>query len=125
MAQLREVILSSLAGLLALACVFAIYCFLVPPFTDREIQQSFVDTWQVNAIVTSVALSIVVPAGVLSALLSWRGTRLAKRLGLVSVSLSAVTVALLVLSHAALTERATRLTGQEFGGILGLGLGPL
>ncbi len=69
--------------------------------------------------------SVVLAVGALSALLSWRGSPLAKRLSVGSVALSLATVGLLVLSHAALTERTTKLTGQEFGGILGLGLGPI
>ena len=125
MTELREVLLASLAGLLAIAFAFAVYGFLFPPFTDHEIQQSLVDTWEVNAIVTTAALALVLPASVLAALLIWRASRLAKRLGIVSIALAIFTTVLLILSHAALTERTTRLTGQEFGGALGLGLGPL
>ena len=125
MTELREVILVSFAGLLALVCVFAIYSLVAPPFTDAEIRQSFVDTWEVNAIVTAAAVAVALVAGVLSALLYWRGSRLAKRLSVVSVALSIAATGLLILSHACLTERTTRLTGQEFGGILGLGLGPI
>jgi hypothetical protein len=125
MANIREVILVSFAGLLAFACAFSIYSLIFPPFTDAEIQQSLVDTWGVNAIITTAGLAVALPAVALSALLSWRGTRLAKRLFITSVMLSAATAGLLVLAHATLTERTTRLTGQEFGGILGLGLGPI
>ena len=125
MSEIREVILVSFAGLLAFACTFAIYSLVVPPFTDAEIQQSFVDTWGSNAIFTKAGLAVVLPAGALSALLGWRGTPLAKRLSITSVVLSIATAGFLILSHAMLTERTTRLTGQEFGGMLGLGLGPI
>jgi peptidoglycan/LPS O-acetylase OafA/YrhL len=125
MTEIRELILMSLAGILAFACAFAIYSLVAPPFTDAEIQQSFVDTWEVNAIITTASLAIVLVAGALSALLSWRGSRVAKRISVASVALSVAAACLLVLSHATLTERTTQLTGQEFGGILGLGLGPL
>jgi hypothetical protein len=125
MPEIREAILVSFVGLLVFACAFAIYSLAFPPFTDAEIQQSFVDTWGVNALITTAGLAIVLLAGVLSALLIWRGTPLAKRLSIMSVTLSIVATGLLVLGHAKLTERTTMLTGQEFGGILGLGLGPL
>lgn len=125
MKEIREVVVVSLAGFLALVCAFAIYSLVVPPFMDAEIQQSFVDTWGINALVTTAGLVIVVVAGALSASLGRRGTRLVKRLSLTSVVLSVAAAGLLVLSHAMLTERTTRLTGQEFGGMLGLGLGPI
>ena len=125
MTEIREVILTTFTGLLTLACVFAAYSLVVPPFTDAEIQQSFVDTWGISAIITAAGLAVVLVAGALSALLSWRGSRLAKRLSIASAALSLAAAGLLVLSHAVLTERTTALTGQEFGGILGLGLGPI
>ncbi|ODU58013.1 MAG: hypothetical protein ABT02_15720 [Comamonadaceae bacterium SCN 68-20] len=125
MTDIREFVLVSFFGLIAFVCAFVIYSLVVPPFTDAEIQQSLVDTWQVNAIITTACLVVVLAVGALSALLSWRGSPLAKRLSVGSVALSLATVGLLVLSHAALTERTTKLTGQEFGGILGLGLGPI
>ena len=125
MTKIREVILVSFSGLLAFACAFAIYSLIFPPFTDAEIQQSLVDTWGVNAIITTAGLAVALLAIALSALLSWRGTRVAKLLFITSATLSAATASLLILGHATLTERTTRLTGQEFGGILGLGLGPI
>ena len=124
MSELREVILASLAGLLTLILAASAYLVFGESLTDSEIRQSLVDTWQVNAVLTFGALCIVVPAGLVAALLSWRGTRLAKRLSMTSVGISILTVGLLIGSHALLTERTTRLTGQHFGGLLGLGLGP-
>jgi hypothetical protein len=125
MTQLRVAILIGFIGLFAIIGVFAAYSLVFPPFTDAEIQQSFVDTWGVNAIITIVGLAVVLSAGGLSALLSWRGTSLTKRLSIAAVMLSITAAGLLILAHAALTERTTKLTGQEFGGILGLGLGPI
>jgi hypothetical protein len=125
MADIREVTLIGFAALLASLCAFAIHSLFFPPFTDAEIQRSLVDTWGVNTIITTAGLAVAFLAGTLSILLSWRGTRLVKHLSITSVTLSAAAAGLLVLYHATLTERATMLTGQEFGGILGLGLGPI
>ena len=123
MSELREIILASLAGLLGLSLVVCAYFFLGSPITDQDIQQSIVDTWEVNATLTLGALCIVAPLGLLAALLSWRPSHLAKRLALACVCLCILNVVLLVGNHAVLTERTTRLTGQHFGGFLGLGLG--
>lgn len=125
MTELRELTIAIFAGLAACICAFAIYSLLIPPFTDAEIQQSFVDTWEVNAVITAVALVVVLATGALSALLSWRGSRLAKRISIAGVVLSVSAAGFLILSHSALTERTTQITGQEFGGMLGLGLGPI
>ena len=125
MTELREVLLSSLTGLLAIVCAFAFYGFLFPPFTDAEIQESFVDTWEVNAVLTAVALGVSVVAGALTVLLSWRAKGLSKTLSLAAMALFAMSVGLLLFNHSALTTRTTELTGQTFGGAFGLGLGPL
>ena len=125
MSELREVILASLAGLLALSLAVCAYFFLGSTITDQDIQLSIVDTWEVNATLTFGALCIVVPLGFLAALLSWRPSHLAKRLSLACACLCILNVFLLVGNHALLTERTTRLTGQHFGGVLGLGLGPI
>jgi len=125
MTELREVLLSSLTGLLAIVCAFALYGFFFPPFADAEIQESFIDTWQVNAILTAAALGISVVAGALSALLSWRAKGLSKTLAVAAAALCVISVGLLFFNHAALTSRTTELTGQTFGGAFGLGLGPL
>jgi uncharacterized membrane protein len=122
MAKPREMILASTAVLLAIACSFAVYGFLVPTFTDHQIEESLSDTWEVSAIFTIASLAIVLLTGLVSVALGWRGSRSAKRLSIVSVALSLLTAVLLVSSHATLTERASKLTGQEFGGAFDLGL---
>jgi len=125
MSELREAILASLAGLLAISLVIFVLFFLGSSFTDQEIQESFVDTWEVNAVLTVIALCVVALLGSLAAILSWRTTGLAKRLALAAAGLFVLNVAFLIGQHAFLTERTTRLTGQEFGGLFGLGLGPI
>ena len=125
MSELREVLLVSLAGLLAIALAVCAYFFLGSTFTDQEIQQSIVDSWEINATLTVIALFIVIPLGLLAAPLCWRPTRLAKRLALTCAVLCILNVVLVVGNHVALTARTTRLTGQHFGGIFGLGLGPI
>ena len=123
MSELREALLASLAGLLAISLVIFVCFFLGSSFTDQEIQESFVDTWEVNAVLTVIALCVVLLLGSLAALLSWRPTGLARRLALAAAGLFILNVAFLIGNHAVLTERTTRLTGQEFGGFFGLGLG--
>ena len=125
MSELREVLLVTIAGLLAISLLVFAYLFLGQTFTDAEIQESIVDSWEVNATLTAIALAIVIPLGLLAVPLLWRPTLLAKRLAIACAALCILNVALLVGNHAVLTERTTRLTGQHFGGALGLGLGPI
>lgn len=120
MMRVREVFLVALTMLLVVVFVYAVNTVFSPPYTDREIQASFVDTWQGEAIVTAFLLALLVPIAMMAVILGWRGSRLAKRLALMSAGLVVFAAVLLVSGHAALTERTTRLTGQDFGGFYGL-----
>src|SRR5690606_11471591 len=97
MTELRVAILVGFIGLFAIVGALAVYSLAFPPFTDAEIQQSFVDTWGASAIITIAGLAVVLPVGALSALLSWCGTSLAKRLSVAAVTLSIAASGLLVL----------------------------
>jgi hypothetical protein len=120
MEQVRVVLLSIVLALVALLCAYGAHDFFFPPYTDAEIELSFVDTWEVSALITALALVLLAPLTLLSALLRWGGSALAKRLSSISLALAIVAGGLLIASHIALTERTTRLTGQDFGGFYGL-----
>lgn len=66
MEQVRVVLLSIVLALVALLCAYDAYDFFFPPHTDAEIELSFVDTWEVSALVTAFALVILTPLAVLS-----------------------------------------------------------
>lgn len=119
MEQVRVVFLSIALVLATLLCAYAAYDQLFPPYTDAEIQRSFVDTWEVSALVIAFALVLVALLALLSALLRWGGSSRAKRLSTISLCLASVAGGLLIASHIALTERTARLTGQDFGGFYG------
>ena len=120
MERLCVVLIAAHVALLACAFVFAGFGLLFPPSSDREIQASFVDTWEAHAFSTAVILSALSAMGVVSALLAWGGSRGAKRLAIAAVAFSISSAALFLAAHIELTERTTRLTGQTFGGFYGL-----
>ena len=120
MTRLREVALVYLVVILAIVCILAVYEIFFPPYTDAQIQASFVDTWEVHALGTAAILLLVLMAAVVAPALAWGCSRLGKKLAVVSVALAGTSAALLITSHAALTERTTALTGQSFGGFYGL-----
>ena len=104
-----------------LGCVWGIHEWLTPPFTDQEIRESFVDTWEPSALVTLsvlAALGLVTLISLLVLLFTrQRGTRAMT----VATLLLSVAAALLVYrNHIALSDRTTALTGQTFGRFHGL-----
>ena len=116
----REILQLGVLVFLAAVCVFAAYEMIYPPFSDEEIQASFVDTWGANAQGTVVISLFVFLAITVSAALGWRSSPFAKRLALVSVTFGSAGIALLISSHISLTERTIALTGRSFGGFYGL-----
>jgi len=110
-----------LIGLSLLACIYGVISLIDPPYTDQEIRASLVDTWEPEAIVTSWLLCLLILCLVLSLGLWLRSvTAKARALTSAAVTLSILGGSLIFASHAALTVRVTRLTGQTFSALYGL-----
>jgi hypothetical protein len=112
---------TALVAAAVLACLYGSISLAWSPYTDQQIRSSIVDTWEPEATVTSVFLGALL---VCLALCVWLGIRSRKPTDRVLSALaSALTLAgmgLVLASHAALTIRVTRLTGQTFGTFYGL-----
>ena len=99
---------------------FGAHDLLVPPFTDEEIQASFVDTWEPSAWLTLFLLAVISTALVLSLVLACFSSGSARRLSVFASVVAVLSGALVLSAHASLAERVTRLTGQTFGAFYGL-----
>jgi cytochrome bd-type quinol oxidase subunit 2 len=104
------------AGLVALVVLGAL-AMLVQPYSDEEIQQSLVDTYEPSAW-NFIAVCIVALLGVGCALLarvaSQTPTR--RRVALLQVGVMLASIVLAGYGHHRLMQRTTQLTGQTFGG---------
>ena len=121
MQQARTVALGILIALLLLGAAAAIHDYFVPPYSDREIRESIVDTWEVEAFGAASALVLMGSAIALALRLAYRskGT-LSRRMAAVAVALAASAAMLTLLNHITLTKRTSQLTGQSFGAFYGL-----
>ena len=99
---------------------FGAYDLFVPPFTDEQIQASFVDTWGPSAWLTLFLLAVISLALVLSLVLALFFTGSDRRLSAIAVAAAVLSDVLVLSAHVSLTERVTRLTGQTFGAFYGL-----
>ena len=109
-----------LIGLSLLMCIPAAM-FLFDPYTDAQIQASIVDTWDPEALMTIVLLSLLAFLLLLSVLLwllSFRSN--ARWPACAAVAASLGSACLVFASHAAFTVHVTKLTGQTFGPAFGL-----
>ena len=108
-------------ALLVLACIHAIGALLYPPYTDQQIQASVVDTWQVEALVTTATLALLFCALILSVIFAYMSKQTSTRmLATIAVFLSLMAGVIEFSAHVALTKRTTQLTGQTFGSAYGL-----
>ena len=126
---MRHALVALLLGFLLLSISviwLGIQDLLNPPFTDNQIADSLVDTWDPEAIVAFAILALLVIGLGLSVFGAYRaGPGRVRHLAIASIVLAFVASGITLQNHAALTQRTTRLTGQSFGGFFGLGLGPL
>jgi hypothetical protein len=91
------------------------------PYTDAQIQASMVDTWEPEAIVTTVVLSLLAFLLLLSVLLWLFSLTSSARWPASAAVAACLGSALLVFAnHAAFTIHVTKLTGQTFGPAYGL-----
>jgi hypothetical protein len=107
--------------LLLLTCIIALGVALftlltAPEYTDEEIRQSFVDTWEPSALVTYLVLCVLAFFALLALVVGIFGKGPAERLlATAAILLTLGAAALEYRSHEILTERTTAITGQEFG----------
>src|SRR5262245_4807652 len=117
----RTLAIAPLTVIALLGCVWGLYEWLVPPFTDQEIRDSFVDTWEPSAWTTLLALAMLGTVTLISLFIlpftRQRGTRVTTAITLL---LSLVACSVVYRNHVALSERTTALTGQTFGRFHGL-----
>jgi len=109
-------ILLAVAGFLA---VYAARDLIRDPYTDRQIQESMVDTWEVEAAYTVVVLGAVSVIAIVALILTVGQQGSIRRLGAASVMVSVLAGVLQLASHAKLTGRTTRLTAQTFSRMYG------
>jgi hypothetical protein len=104
-----------LIAILALLCLQGAVGLVVPPYSDQELARSIVDTWEVNAYWTLMAIGFSAFVAFCSALPAFWGYERATRTfarWILALSVSAAVLA--YTSHAALSVRVTHLTGQTF-----------
>ena len=119
----REVMRVFFAILFAVAGFLAVYAardLIRNPYTDRQIQESMVDTWEVEAIYTLIVIGTVILISIVVLILAITQRGAIRRLGFAIVMVSVLAGVLQVASHAKLTSRTTRLTGQTFSRAYGL-----
>ena len=111
----------SLIAILAVLCLQSAWELIVPPYSDEQIKSSFVDTWELHAWGTIVVLGFLALVTLCASPLAiWGHDEAARRFAHVIMGLSLCAAALAYSSHAALTARTTRLTGQTFSRCHGL-----
>jgi glucan phosphoethanolaminetransferase (alkaline phosphatase superfamily) len=109
-----------LIGLSLLVCIPAVI-FWFNPYTDAQVQASLVDTWEPEALVTIVLLSLLAFVLLLSVLLwlfSFRSSARWPASAAVAASLGSACLVFAI--HAAFSIHVTKLTGQSFGRAFGL-----
>ena len=98
-----------------------VYEWVVPPYSDEEIRDAMVDTWEPYAWFTLFSIGVlgivVFIAGVVAILVHRRDIRLTAA---AAIALAVGGALMAYRNHAALTERTTELTGQTFGRFNGL-----
>ena len=115
-------VLSILLAIVALMGFgLGVYEWVVPPYSDQEIRDAMVDTWEPYAWFTLFSICVlgivVVFAAVVATLARRRDIRLTAA---VAIALAVSGAFMAYRNHAALTERTTELTGQTFGRFNGL-----
>jgi len=118
---MTRVLSYSLLALLLLIALQAAYGLVESPYSDQDIANSLVDTWEVHAWWTLAVLGFLALVAFFALPLAFMGHEKSTRQYARRVLGLAVVAAILAYSsHAALTARTTRLTGQTFGAFSGL-----
>jgi hypothetical protein len=104
-----------------LALALGFYEWTHPPFTDAQIQASFVDTWEVAASTTRVFAVVFFGLGSICIVLARKATEArARAVAWLAAVACLCALALFMRNHIEMTERAAKITGQEFGFSYGL-----
>ena len=119
--DLFKILRYCLVALLVLLSLQAAVGVFHPPYSDAELQGSLVDTWEVHAWWTILVVGLTsVVALLASPLAVWGREPQTRRFARLIISLCVAACILAITSHALLTNRTTRLTGQTFGRFYGL-----
>jgi len=106
--------------ILAALCLIQLSGLRHSTYSDHEIEQSIVDTWQVSAHVTMLLVGVELMSVVVTVTIAlWRGN-LRRQKVLIALFLLVASSCMAIHKHARLTQRTTALTGQHFGPFLGL-----
>lgn len=107
----------ALLALASVAIAASVYSLLVPPFTDAELQENFVDTWEAHVLggVFVLALYCVGALAAFLGILFGKRSRLLFSLACVAFVLACV---LEFVSLELLTQRTEGLLGHELGWLI-------
>lgn len=91
-----------------------------PPFTDAQISNSLVDTWEPRALVTAIVLALLFAGALFAgAVLAFGRASLRRRSSAALLAIVAA-VSLELAGHILLSSQVTRATGQTLGAFYGL-----
>jgi hypothetical protein len=94
---------------------------VVPPYSDQELSGSIVDTWEVHAWWTFLVIGFCAFVTLCASVFAFWGYEYGtRRVGRLVAGLALAAAVLAYASHAVLTVRTTRLTGQTFSRAYGL-----
>ena len=91
-----------------------------PPFTDEQLKASLADTWEVATSTTRVFAFVFLGLGVICVVLARKAGGPAQVVAYLAAVACLATLAVFLLNHVHLTQRAAGITGQEFGPLYGL-----
>lgn len=115
-----KIFLGCLLALALIVSASAVKDLIWSPYSDQELIE-LVDSWEVYAGFTILVLVLMTGvAAVSTAAAVWKGDRRRRRLALATLVVAVAAAGLQTWSHAALTKRTTRVSGQTFGGFYGL-----
>ncbi len=104
-----------------LGLVLGVREWLHPPFTDEQIRASLKDTWEVAASTVPVFAFSFLGLGSIAVVLARKaGDMRTRAVAWLAAALCLLALAVVFRNHVAMTERASAVTGQDFGASYGL-----
>jgi hypothetical protein len=91
-----------------------------PPFTDEQLKASLADTWEVATSTTRVFGFVFLGLGVICVALARKAAGTAQIVAYLAAVACLATMAVFMVNHVHLTQRAVGLTGEDFGPLYGL-----
>jgi hypothetical protein len=108
-------------GFALAALALGAYEWSHPPFTDEQLTASTADTWEVATSTTRVFVVVFLGLGAISVTLARKPMETAaRRVAYLAAAACLVTLLVFLRNHVELTQRATALTGRDFGALYGL-----